>query len=316
MRSGRDDGGKANAFNFITDIRDYWSDIDDAICHLHEDRGYKDIILMGDSTGGLSVTSYLLFCSAMRGHRRVKMCVLNSPLLKFNAVRMNWFLRFLSRFLGVLQPYRVVSKDQTKPRRTKVRWRGFRREVRFENKAYWFDRVCQLHGHKYDPRIAPADGGKPVYLGYVRACVVMMARVMRAVKGRGEQLQVPALLFSPGTDLHREMRAKQQLAKERADDDAAAAAGREEPHLPAPERPAPQDDRSLHIDPHIDVRGVATLFDRLFPNGRRMLFPRANHEVMLSEWDVVEQAMRMIKETAVGAGILKADAGASDVAAA
>jgi len=303
LREGGEAAGPENAFNFIRDLRDYWDDVDEALVHLCEERKYEKIILMGDSTGGLTATSYLLFAGDRPGHSLVKMCILNSPLLKFNAARLNRLARGVVRIVGAVAPQLVLVRDDANPKKIVTRRKGplrMRKEVlRVEPEDYWFDQVCALHGHKYDPILqSPSEGKKPVYSGYVRACLSMMRRIVSAHKKEGKTIPIPAVLFTPNTDVYLERLASKSSPGGQATVPPFTEAMDQSVQLA--ERP----DKTLHVDPHIDVRGVEALFDTLFPNGKRRAFERANHEVLMSEWNVIDSVMELIRDTAEDAGIV------------
>ena len=63
----------------VRDMREYYADIDSALAVLAED-GYRDVILMGHSTGGLTTSLYM----SERRPSQVKALILNSPFLDWN----------------------------------------------------------------------------------------------------------------------------------------------------------------------------------------------------------------------------------------
>ena len=261
--------GRSGPFNYVEDLSEYWDDIDDAIAYLVGERGYRSIVLLGDSTGGLTATSYAAFGGARPGHEHVKMLVLCSPLLQFNRARLSRLDRLAVRGLGRLLPRKVVHVD-----RVPARDEGGRR-------AYWFDRVCRLRGHTYDPSVAPLGLEKPVYMAYMGACL----RMIRKLHRRGTSVPVPALMLLPATDLAAEAARARDAERRGAD--------------PAEGAPEP-----LFVDPHIDVARVQEVFGALFgEGGASVTFERGNHEVLLSEWRVVDEAILAIGAKARDAGV-------------
>ena len=45
-------------YNWVADLAEYFADIDDAVAHLTRERGYSRVVLMGNSTAGLTLTMY------------------------------------------------------------------------------------------------------------------------------------------------------------------------------------------------------------------------------------------------------------------
>ncbi len=84
----------------VRDLKEYFADIDSAINIIRED-GYKDIVLMGHSTGGLISAYYMVKGSAHKNS--IKAMILNSPFLDMNLsdIQENSLLPLVSAISGM-----------------------------------------------------------------------------------------------------------------------------------------------------------------------------------------------------------------------
>lgn len=92
----------------VRNIREYYADIDSAICEMKR-VGIEHIILMGHSTGGLITSLYM----AERANFSIMALILNSPFLDWNLGSLEYFIPFVSG-IGANLPNISISQGDSK----------------------------------------------------------------------------------------------------------------------------------------------------------------------------------------------------------
>jgi alpha-beta hydrolase superfamily lysophospholipase len=155
--------------NYVTDLRDYFAELDSAWWRITERDGHEHVVASAHSTGGLTVPLW-----ANERCRPLAGMVLNSPWFDLHgpslkqAVGMRAYIR-----LGARQPRRVVPRTVT----------GFyTRSLHADHEGEW----------EFDPAWKPVMSF-PVYAGWLRAI-----RLGHAELHAGLDVGCPALVLSSG----------------------------------------------------------------------------------------------------------------------
>ena len=161
-------------FNYCRSMREYDVDITYAIREILA-CGYREVILLGHSTGGLLASLY-----AAKGTLREKISavVLNSPFLEFNtsALKKYVLIPAVSVF-SRLFPY-LAKKNELSP--------FYGESIHVSMRGEW----------NYDLSLKPIEG-VPLYLAWLRA----VFRAQRCVK-KGLDIRVPVLVLSSDRSLY------------------------------------------------------------------------------------------------------------------
>lgn len=153
--------------NYCTSIADYDAEISAAIGIVHDEETHDTLVLMGHSTGGLTVPLY-----AHRGaaRNRIDGIVLNSPFFRFFVPNARKMMLPVAGTVGAVFPW---GADPT----------GI--------SPYYGESLLQAHHGEwtYDTRWKPLRGF-PVFFGWVRA-----VRAAQKIVARGLSLSCPVLLL-------------------------------------------------------------------------------------------------------------------------
>lgn len=153
--------------NFVTDLRDYHTEIDEAFRRISERDGHETVVLSAHSTGGLTVPLWV-------DERRppISGIVLNSPWFDLQAP---WLVRTagsaLLKHFGALRPRYEIPRNVSGL---------YGRSIHVEHDGDW----------NYDPHWKPLDS-LPVYAGWMRAVREGHARLHR-----GLDIHAPVLVLS------------------------------------------------------------------------------------------------------------------------
>ncbi len=90
----------------VKNMKEYFADIDSTLAVIKAD-GYRDVVLMGHSTGGLTTAYYMTVHNADRP--QIKALILNSPFLDMNLSRFQE--KFLVPFVSVM-PFKKMKINQ------------------------------------------------------------------------------------------------------------------------------------------------------------------------------------------------------------